>query len=220
MPEETKELEAQRMADDSTNDELDVQTVPISELRKVRQEAARYRRELQAFKAKIDEDEKIASHSKMEREERLTAERDEARTKIAELLDRIDRTEKRSLIIDAASAMGFYSPKDAADMIDLKNIEVDSDGNVLRESVMALVTELSKTKPYLIKGQDLQMAGFGPTNPPPTEGSFPKTKPTTANQIDQLKKQAKELLRTGKVMEATRLFNRAWEMEHGIKPKT
>lgn len=35
-----------------------------------------------------------------------------------------------------------------------------------------------------------------------------------ANQIEQLKQQSRELTRQGRIIEATRLFNKAWDMEY------
>ncbi len=87
------------------------------------------------------------------------------------------------------------------------------------EKTKELVKSLMESKPYLIKGQqDSQgMAGFGPTNPP--SSNWPRPKLRTKDQIDRLKQQSSEAMGSGKVAAAVKLYNRAWEMERGIKKK-
>ncbi len=81
-----------------------------------------------------------------------------------------------------------------------------------------LVKELAESKPYLKKESSLTL--YGPTNPPPQSGKWPKPKLTIANQIEQMKQQSRELTRMGRVVEATRLYNKAWEMEQSMIKKT
>lgn len=194
-------------------------TVPISELRKVRAEAAKYRKRLRQLESKMEKEKKEAELAKMEETDRLKAIAEEAEAKAKALKEMADVVAKRAAIINTASALDFHNPKDAASIIDLGQIEVNDDGTVDEEKTMELVKSLMESKPYLIKGQqDSQdMAGFGPTNPP--SSNWPRPKLRTKDQIDRLKQQSSEAMRSGKVAAAVRLYNRAWEMERGIKRK-
>ena len=78
-----------------------------------------------------------------------------------------------------------------------------------------LVKNLGESKPYLKR--DRSKTYYGPTNPAPQQGNWPKPKSANSTQIEQLKNQARDLTRQGRTMEATKLFNRAWEAEHEIK---
>jgi ElaB/YqjD/DUF883 family membrane-anchored ribosome-binding protein len=192
-------------------------TVPISELRKVRFEAAKYRKELQSLKAKLDEELKRTELTKSEEMEKLRTTAEKAEAEAKSLKGRVSRTTKESAIINAASVIGFYNPKDAASLIETGEIEVDENGNIDEEKVLELVKTLGESKPYLRKEQS--KAYYGPTNPAPQQGNWPKPKLTNANQIEQLKLQSRELTKQGRIVEATKLFNLAWEMEHGLKRK-
>jgi hypothetical protein len=154
----------------------------------------------------------------MEETERLKSIAAESEVKVRALRDKVGMMVKESAIISAASALGFYNPRDAASMIKLSQIEVNEAGGVDEEVVIELVKELGESKPYMLKVPNEGMvASYGPTNPSPPKGNWPKPKLTTANQIEQLKQRSRELTRQGKVVEATRLFNRAWEMEYGLQ---
>ncbi len=233
MTERQNELEAQKLEDEfsykSLGDKLEAgneteteeqkgSMVPISELRKVRAEAAKYRKELQTLKMQIEEENKKAEISKMEEVDRLKAIAKEAENQAQILKDKLNKMIKETAVINAASLLGFYNPKDAASMIDISQIEVDDTGAIDEKVVNELVKELAETKPYLKK--ESSIAGYGPTNPPPQSGRWPKPKLTLANQIEQMKQQSRELTRMGRVVEATRLYNRAWEMEQNMMKKT
>lgn len=47
-----------------------------------------------------------------------------------------------------------------------------------------------------------------------------KSELTNTNQIEQLRQQSRELTLQGEIVDATKLFNLAWEMEYGTKPIT
>jgi hypothetical protein len=203
---------------DDVSEEHREATVPISELRKVRFEAAKYRKELQSLKAKIDEELRKSEFTKAEEIDKLRITAEKAEAEANSLKGRVSRTAKESAIINAASMMGFFNPKDAASLIENSEIEVDEKGYIDEEKVLELVKTLGESKPYLRKEQS--KAYYGPTNPAPQQGNWPKPKLTNANQIEQLKQQSRELTKQGRIVDATKLFNRAWEMEHGLKRKS
>ncbi|HGJ67142.1 TPA: hypothetical protein ENS27_17410 [bacterium] len=189
--------------------------VPISELRKVRSEAAKYRKELQSIKTKIDEEKRTLEASNKEEIEKLRSIASKTETELHSLRGKISRSAKESAIVNAASILGYCNPKDAISLIEFSQIDIDEDGNVDEDKVFELVKELGESKPYLRKGQIRTY--YGPTNPAPKQGNLPKPKTNNSNQIEQLKYQARDLTRQGKILEATRIFNRAWEAENGIK---
>jgi hypothetical protein len=193
-------------------------TVPISELRKVRFEAAKYRKELQSLKARLEDELKKTELTKAEEIDKLRTTAEKAEAEANSLKGRVSRTSKESAIINAASVMGFFNPKDAASLIETGEIEVDEKGNIDEEKVLELVKTLGESKPYLRREQNKTF--YGPTNPAPQQGNWPKPKFTNANQIDQLKQQSRELTKQGRIVDATKLFNLAWEMEHGLKRKS
>jgi len=198
--------------------------VPISELRKVRAEAAKYRKRLRQLESRMEKEKREAELAKMEETDRLKAIAEEAEAKAKALKERADVVAKRAAIINAASALGFHNPKDAASIIDLGQIEVNDDGTVDEEKTNELVRLLAESKPYLIGRQDGDTGGapalpggFGPTNPP--SSNWPRPKLRSKDQIEQLKQQSSEAMRSGKMAAAVRLYNRAWEMERGMKKK-
>lgn len=200
--------------DDITEDEKET-LVPISELRKVRSEAAKYRKELQALKGRIEEDKKKIELSGQEEIDILRSAASKAETELGSLKGKIIRTAKESAIVNAASVLGFCSPKDAVSLIEFSQIDIDEEGNIDEEKAFELVRELGESKPYLRKGQS--KLNFGPTNPASRMGNYPKPKSGNSSQIEQMKHQARDLTKQGRILEATKLFNRAWEEEHGVK---
>ena len=212
-----------RSTEDELDDEIDEEAreprVPISELRSVRVEAAKYRKQLRYLESKIEKDQKTAELANMEESDRLKAIAEEAEAKAKSFEERADTIAKRAAIINAASIFGFHNPKDAASIVDMEQIEVDNDGTVDDGKLNELVKSLAESKPYLIKTQQdsRDMAGFGPTNPP--SSNWPKPKLRTKDQIDLLKQQSREVMRTGRMLDAIKLYNRAWEIGRDIKPR-
>ena len=193
--------------------------VPMSELRKVRFEAAKYRKRLRQLEQEMEQEQKVSELAKMKESDRLRAIAAEAESKAAALKRRADTVAKHAAIINAASALSFYNPEDASRIIDMKHIEIDDDGNVETKMVDEIVRALAESKPYLIKEQlgSQNMAGFGPTNPP--SANWPKPKERVQGKIEQLKQQASEFMRSGRMSAAIKLYNQAWEKERGKKPK-
>lgn len=190
--------------------------VPISDLRKIRSEAAKYRKQLRQLESEVEDERKKAELSKMEETDKLRAIAEAAETRAKALKERADVIAKQSAVINAASALGFYNPKDASAIVDLDQVEADENGNVDAEIVDEIVRSLAESKPYLIRGQQggQEMSGFGPTNPP--SANWPKPKQKAQSRIDQLKEKSSELMRGGNMTAAVKLYNRAWEKERGI----
>jgi len=206
-------------AKDDSDEEDEEPNIPISELRKVRGEAARYRKRLRQLEGQVEKNQKEAELAKMKETDRLKAIAEEAESRANALKMRADMIAKRAAIINAASSLDFYNPKDAASIVDLDQIDVDDDGNVNAEKINEMVKSLAKSKPYLVKKQDdgQDMADFGPTNP--ASSSWPKPKFRTKDQVFRLKQQSDEAIRNGKVARAVKLYNQAWERERGTKIK-
>ncbi len=200
--------------------EAEEQRVPMSDLRKVRSEAAKYRKRLRQLESEVEKERKQSALSKMEETDKLRAIAEEAEAKANALKKRADVIAKQAAVISTASTLGFYNPRDAASIVDLSQIEVDDDGNVDAEVINEIVFSLAESKPYLIKGQraNEEMADFGPTNPPPA--SWPRPKLRGQNRLDQLKQKSSELMKNGNMAAAIKLYNRAWEKERGIKKAT
>jgi len=209
-----EELFSTDITDDVPEEDKEM-LVPISELRKVRSEAAKYRKELQAIKAKVEEEKRNLELSNTEEIEKLRSVASKTEMELNLLKGKISRSVKETAIVNAASILGYCNPKDAVSLIEFSQLDIDEDGNVDEDKVFELVKELGESKPYLMKGQ--AKTYYGPTNPAPKQASLPKPKGNNTNQIDQMKYQARDLIRQGKILEATRLFNRAWETENGIK---
>ncbi len=202
--------------DEDIDYEANERRVPISDLRKIRAEAAKYRKKLRQLESEVDDERKKAELSKMEETDKLRAIAEDAEARAKVLKERADVIAKQSAVINAASALGFYNPRDASAIVDLEQVEVDDNGTVDAEIVDEMVRLLAESKPYLIRGQqfDQEMSGFGPTNPPSVNWPKPKAKPQ--DRIEQLKQKSSELMRGGNMAAAIKLYNRAWEKERGI----
>lgn len=204
MADEEKELDS-----DDTEKEKEL-TVPITELRKVRAEAAKYRKELQELKAKAEAETEKAKMESLSEAEKAKALLEKAESDNKKLRESIERTGAESVIIAFASKMGFTDPSDVVRMIDLESVR-DEKGSVDQDKIEVAVKKLSEEKPYLRSSSpklpDYQQAI--------KDGMKPQL--TNQNDIDAMKLQAKELLKQGRVGEYTRLCNKAWEMQFGEK---
>lgn len=69
----------------------------------------------------------------------------------------------------------------------------------------------------ILKAQNSNQAISGFNQDNTNSSDHARTKFSTKDQIDRLKQQSNEAMRNGRVSEAVRLYNRAWEMERGIK---
>jgi len=190
--------------------------VPIAELRKVRAEAANNRKALQEYKEKIKSQEEAVRIAGLDEISKAQALLKKAEDDNKALRDSMNRVQFESAIVSLASTLGFTDPQDVVKFINLSDIQ-DDQGEIDNAKIETAVKKLSEDKPYLRSNAGRQ--SFGATNPAPPDSSFPRAQPKLIDQnnIDNMIKQASDLTRQGRVGEATRLYNRAWELDKGIK---
>lgn len=206
-PVETPDVDAE-----SEEPELPAQptaTVPMSELRKVRAEAANYRKKLRALEERQKEEKHTAELAKMEETDRLKAIATEAEARAKTLKARADRTAKESAIISAASAMNFRIPKHAAKLLDLDDLDIDDNGKVDPALVKEGLEALAEEDPLLIKQPEVApqpvSIGGGPSNPAPEEDYVPMPKFTDEKQKQRMLDQAQALRDSGDVVKGVRM---------------
>ncbi len=234
--EAAKEAEAARLAEAEASEAEaaekarldDEEMVPIADLRKFRAEAAENRKEAVALQAKLDAvtraqekataDAEIAKLEGIEAEQARTAqalkEVAEANATIATKDAKLKADAINTAVYRAANAAGFHDPADAAPLLDLSGIDV-TDGEVDTEQITELVNTLAETSSYLLKDEESQEQNTGPSNPANPKG--PKVKFTGKDEAERLKQQSGEARERGDMVAATKLYNRAWEMERGVK---
>lgn len=83
---------------------------------------------------------------------------------------RLVASEARAL----AAAAGFHNPRDAAQLLDLSKVKVTDDGDVDGDAVKALIDDLAKERPYLVKTSD----GTKKPKPDPAQGNRTGGKPS------------------------------------------
>ena len=189
--------------------------VPIAELRKVRAEAAKNRIALQEYKDKVKSQEEAARLAGLDEISKAQELLKKAEADNKNLRDSMNRIQIESAISSLAATLGFTDPLDAIRFVNVAEA-VDGQGNVDIEKIEAAIKDIAEKKPYL-RSSSSRSFGGGPTSPPPQE--FPSAKPklTDQNSIDQMKHQSSELIRQGRIGDATRLYNQAWELSQGIK---
>ena len=132
--------------DDEEEEEDDDKTVPISELRKIRREAAKWRVEAQEAKEKLDEKNK----AEMSEIERAKAEREEANQRAEKLEAELRQERFESALISEASSQKFNDPSDVIALISREDVKLDDDGKPVASSLKAAVERVAKAKPYLL----------------------------------------------------------------------
>lgn len=188
-----KEYEERQKALIAENEKIKAEYVPIEELRKVRAEAAENRKKYQ----------EIASPF-----EQLSQENEKLKAGM-------DRIKKETAVMSAAMLLGFNDPSDAVRLVGIEAIEIKDD-KIDSDVVKSMIEGIVKDKPYLVKAGS--SGSFGPTNP--AGNNYPHARPelTTQNGIDKMKQMAIDLTKQGRVAEATKLYNKAWEAQFGFKP--
>lgn len=200
---------------DQGNVDDTLETVPMSDLRKVRKEAERYRLQLRALEKKQTDDEEAARQAEMTEIQKLKAQAQVAKAQQASMKAHSENVLRRSAIINAASVANFQNPQDAAALLDISAIDVDEDSNIDPQQVVELVKALAEERSYLLKGANPGKPGaeFGPTSP--SGDNAPGVKLTGAAAIEKLKGQAEVAMRAGKMNTAVKLMNQKYELEHG-----
>ena len=130
-------------------------------VRKLRAEAAEYRKRLRELEQTVKQHEE-AKLSESERLQKRLAELE--REQAAYQRERQERTLKYETML-AASKLGIVDPEAAYKLLDLTRIEFDEDGTP--RNIEAALKELLKAKPYLAA----QPTSGSPTNPARTAGA-------------------------------------------------
>jgi len=204
----------------------DNQTVPITDLRKANSEAAGWRtklREAEAENAKLleekkkaVEDAKLAELGEVEKYQTIAtqAQADTAAAQeiAANAASSMAQMAKQQAVFNVAAAAGFHHPNDAVLHLDLAEIDMP-DGKIDMEKVTELINTLAESRADLLSEAPPD-GSFGPTNPPGPQPPGPKL--INQNAIDKMKADSKALMRTGRMNEAIKLYNTAWEKERGL----
>lgn len=105
-------------------------------------------------------------------EKALAAAKKEAKTEVlSSANNRLIKAEVKA----AAAALGFHNPSDAAVQLrdSFGDVKVSDDGDVDEATVKALIEQLAKDKPYLVKtdsGRPTPLPGQGQHQTPPNSG--------------------------------------------------
>ena len=136
-------------------------------VKRLRAEAASYRKRLRELEEKVKryEDEKL---SEQERLQKRLAELEQEHTQV---LADMEALRLRHAVERAASKLGFRNPEDAYQLADLSGVQIGEDGAV--EGVEAALKALAKERPYLLRQQengqgasiDATQSGKGKTEP-------------------------------------------------------
>lgn len=152
-PAGTAEVPATEAADvQSTQPEMNPDELKrlVAELRK---ENAGHRTRLKKFEA----DASAAEAAKLSDLERAIKERDAVASELNEAKAQLSRMRVESAVSAAATKAGFVNPADAFGFIDTGRIETADDGTP--RNIDALVTEIAKSRPYLLGNQQARPAG-------------------------------------------------------------
>jgi len=198
----------------------DRKMVPITELRKVRAEAAEHRRSLKEYKELVEsqkEAARIAGLSELEKAKELLRKTEDDNAK---LRDSMNRAQFESITTSLAATAGFKDPQDVIKFVDVTDVQ-DGNGDVDMEKIGAAIKKLSEDKPYMRSRSGLNIGG------PKSPGSLPdnsdegKFKPqfTDQDSIEKLKLQARVLMGRGRMVDAIKFYNKVWESQYGIKQR-
>lgn len=151
-------------AQDAAQDAAKKLKVPVAEqpdsfdieyVRKLRAEAAEYRRKLRELENKTREDEEKKVSEQENLQKRLT----EYERKEAELQQTLRTKTLEYEVKLCAVQLGIVDPEAAYRLLDIEQIEYDKDGNP--SNIEKVVKELISKKPYLVNS----MPSASPTNP-------------------------------------------------------
>lgn len=142
----------------------------------VAERIARERKKYEGFddlKAKATEFDKIQAENATELEKAVQKADADAR---ADMSTKTNTRLVRAEVKAAASAAKFYDPADAAVLLQdrFKDVKVSEDGDVDEAAVKAIVDELAKAKPHLVKvdgGRPQPLPGQGQNQQAPTSGA-------------------------------------------------
>lgn len=123
-------------------------TFSLEDVKKLREEAAKYRTERNTLQKEKDEKAK----AEMAEVDRLKLEKEEADTRVKEIETQLATERIGNAISRAASTASFFAPDDAAAFIKASDIKLLEDGTPDMRSVKAAVETLAKDKPHLVRG--------------------------------------------------------------------
>jgi regulator of replication initiation timing len=151
------------------------------------------REEFKTLKAELEAIKLKAEREKLSETERLTAERDELKAKLAQAEQTANERALKGDIILNAAKLGFNDPADAWAMIDR---------GTLGDNIEEALTALAKSKPYLLKTTPTtQAASTAPKastgNPARTALTMDAVKNMTADQVAANWSQIEPLLKGG-----------------------
>ncbi len=146
--------------EDEAQEDLDPKKL-LSELRRARKEAAKYRTRLRELE-RLEEERRRAEMTELER---LKEDLERAQAETAALREELTVLRIRSAITSVAGKLGFADPNDAWRLIDMADIEFDEDGNPT--NIMELLKTLAAQKPYLLRSRPVQMGPAGEGKPSP-----------------------------------------------------
>ena len=200
------------------NEEKFDQDQAVAKIRQYRNEAAEQRRRAENLEADLKKNQRQAELDKMEESERLKAQAEDAKARLAKMEGIAINAARRSMLVSVASTAGFRSPEDAVSLVSLKDLPVDDDGNVDRTIAEQMIGNLKENKPYLLNdgsADDKHETKFGANNP--DSGNYPRVRLTNQAQIAELQRKAMELTNKGDVKSAIGYFNEAHEMSRKLK---
>lgn len=150
-------------------------TFSLEEVKKLREEAAKYRTERNTLQKEKDEKAK----AEMAEVDRLKLEKEEADGRVKEVEAQLATERIGNAISRAATTASFFAPDDAAAFIKASDIKLLEDGTPDMRSVKAAVETLAKEKPHLVRGP-----GSG-------DGGWQSAPPTNAQHIKQIEDELK-----------------------------
>jgi hypothetical protein len=131
--------------DEGDGDDGD-EMVPMSVVKKLRSEAAKYRVQAREAQDKLSEKEK----AEMSEAERAKVEAEEAKAEAENLRSELRRERFQSALMSEASNQKFTDPTDVIALISQEDITIDEDGTPNRKSLKAAIERIAKAKPYLL----------------------------------------------------------------------
>jgi len=201
---------------DDLDDASDIDSFSKEYVKKLREENSKWRRNTRELEDKFNDLEKQRKLEEMNEVERAKAIAQEAETKRAEIERRFKEMQVKTDIIELASDMGFRNPSYAAKILDVSMLIGDE---YSKENVLEKLEELKINAPYLIKPTSTPK-GPGESEKPsrlPEQSELPTPKFTDANRLEKMKSDANQLRREGNIVDAVKLYNKAWELENRTK---
>ena len=190
--------------------------VPIADLRKVRQEAEKYRKELDAFKqaqTEADEQRKLAEMTEIDR---LKKQAKDAEDRYS-LEVKARKTEStKAKLVNIASFYDVPVPMFVVNQIPTDRLSEDMTEDDLKQIVQDVIMQAEQAgMPLTRKRADAAppiapSPGVGATNPP---NAYPPIKLTTPQQIAELQKQFVETTKVGDLNKQSDILRQIKQMQ-------